>query len=131
MHCFDGHHVTTLGELTNKEGCHQEIHELNGISHLMQEGRSKASDLRSNLKNLETASVSLNEHFNKSRTDINETFQYYTALLEERKSDLLRDLESQYSGKQVAMSLYSQKAHDTVDRIFQVRQALMAQYYTM
>ena len=121
MHCFDGHHVTTLGELTNKEGCHQEIQELNSISHIMQEGRSKASDLRSNLKNLETASVSLNEHFNKSRADINETFQYYTALLEERKSDLLRDLEGQYSGKQVAMSLYSQKAHDTVDKIYQVK----------
>ena len=121
MHCFDGHHVTTLGELTNKDGCHQEIQELNSISHLMQEGRSKASDLRSNLKHLGTASVSLSEQFNKSRSEINETFQIYASLLEERKNDILRELESHYSEKQVALSLYNQKAHDTVDKIYQVR----------
>ena len=120
MHCFDGHHVTTLGELTNKDGCPQEIQQLNSISHLMQDGRSKASDLKSNLKNLEAASVSLSQHFNKSRSDINETFQYYATLLEDRKNDVLRELEGQYSRKQVALSLYSQKAHETIDRIYQV-----------
>ena len=64
MHCFDGHHVTTLGELANKDNCPQEIQQLNSISHVMQEGRSKASDLKSNLKNLEAASVNLSQHFN-------------------------------------------------------------------
>ena len=123
MHCFDGHHVTTLGELTNKDGSHQEIQELNSISHLMQEGRSKALDLKSNLKHLGTASVSLNEHFNKSRSEINETFQIYASLLEERKNEVLRELENHYSEKQVALSLYNQKAHDTVDKIYQVRKS--------
>jgi hypothetical protein len=120
MRCFDGHHVTTLGELTNKDGCPQEIQQLNSISHIMQEGRSKASDLKSNLKNLEAASINLSQHFSKSRSDVNEAFQYYVSLLEERKHDVLRELEGQYSRKQVALSLYSQKAHETIDRIYQV-----------
>jgi tripartite motif-containing protein 2/3 len=120
MRCFDGHHVTTLGEITNKDGCPQEIQQLNSICHIMQEGRSKASDLKSNLKNLEAASINLSQHFSKSRSDVNEAFQYYVSLLEERKNDVLRELEGQYSRKQVALSLYSQKAHETIDRIYQV-----------
>ena len=120
MHCFDGHHVTTLGELTNKDGCPQEIQQLNGISHLMQDGRSKASDLKSNLKNVEAASANLTQHFSKSRSDINDTFQYYVSLLEERKHDVIRELEGQYSRKQMALSLYNQKAHETIDKIYQV-----------
>ena len=120
MHCFDGHHITTLGELANKDNCPQEIQQLNSISHIMQEGRSKASDLKSNLKNLEAASVNLSQHFNNSRSDINDAFQYYVSVLEERKNDVIRELEGHYSRKQVALSLYSQKAHETIDRIYQV-----------
>ena len=112
--------MTTLGELNNKDGCSQEIRQLNSISNLMQDGRSKASDLKSNLKNLEAASLNLSQHFNKSRSDINEAFQYYASLLEERKNEVLRELESQYSRKQVALSLYNQKTHETVDKIYQV-----------
>ena len=125
MHCFDGHHVTTLGELTNKDGCPQEIQQLNGISHLMQDGRSKASDLKSNLKNVEAASANLTQHFSKSRSDINDTFQYYVSLLEERKHDVIRELEGQYSRKQMALSLYNQKAHETIDKIYQVGTSLL------
>ena len=127
MHCFDGHHVTTLGELTNKDGCPQEIQQLNGISHLMQDGRSKASDLKSNLKNVEAASANLTQHFSKSRSDINDTFQYYVSLLEERKHDVIRELEGQYSRKQMALSLYNQKAHETIDKIYQVSTCLLIQ----
>lgn len=36
MLCFDGHHVTTLGEITSKEGSRHEIQELEGINRLVQ-----------------------------------------------------------------------------------------------
>ena len=42
-------------------------------------------------------------------------------MLEERKSELLRELEGHYSCKQVAMSVYSQKAQETVDKLYQVQ----------
>ena len=36
MHCFEGHHVTTLGEITSKEGSRHEIQELDTINRLVQ-----------------------------------------------------------------------------------------------
>ncbi len=41
-------------------------------------------------------------------------------MLEERKAEVVRDLEQAYSGKQVQLSVYSQKAQDTVEKILQV-----------
>ena len=56
-----------------------------------------------------------------SKSEINETFKVFPALLEERKSELMRELDGMYTSKQVAMSVYSQKAQEVVDKIFQVR----------
>ena len=55
-----------------------------------------------------------------SKSEINETFKVFSALLEERKSELMRELDGMYTSKQVAMSVYSQKAQEVVDKIFQV-----------
>lgn len=41
-------------------------------------------------------------------------------MLEERKAEVVRDLDQAYSGKQVQLSVYSQKAQDTVEKILQV-----------
>ena len=41
-------------------------------------------------------------------------------MLEERKAEVVRDLEQAYSSKQVSLSVYSQKAQETVDKILQV-----------
>lgn len=41
-------------------------------------------------------------------------------MLEERKAEISRELEQAYSNKQVALTVYSQKAQETVDKIFQV-----------
>ena len=40
MHCFEGHHVTTLGEITSKDGNRTEIQELDSISHVFHNGKS-------------------------------------------------------------------------------------------
>ena len=53
--------------------------------------------------------------------EVNETFSFYVSMLEERKAEIARELEQAYSNKQVALSVYSQKAQETVDKIFQVR----------
>lgn len=36
MHCFEGHCVTTLGEITSKEGSRHGIQELESINRLVQ-----------------------------------------------------------------------------------------------
>jgi len=41
-------------------------------------------------------------------------------MLEERRAEVIRELEQAYSSKQVALSVYSQKAQETVEKILQV-----------
>ena len=62
----------------------------------------------------------LSSQYQKSLSEVNETFQFYVSMLEERKAEIARELEQAYSSKQVALSVYSQKAQETVDKIFQV-----------
>ena len=52
--------------------------------------------------------------------EVNETFQFYVSMLEERKAEVVRELEQAYSSKQVALSVYSQKAQETVEKVVQV-----------
>jgi len=119
MHCFEGHHVTTLGEITSNSGGHH-VQELDAVNKLISDGKLKANEIRNNLKNLETTSTRLSSQYQKSLGEVNETFQFYVSMLEERKAEIARELEQAYSSKQVALSVYSQKAQETVDKIFQV-----------
>ena len=87
MHCFEGHHVTTLGEITNSGGHHVQVchphdlhhiqtsdipmclkelccnfktiffQELDSVNKLISDGKAKANDIRNNLKNLEATST--------------------------------------------------------------------------
>ena len=120
MLCFEGHHVTTLGEITSKDGNRTEIQELESISRVVQEGKSKANDIRGQLKTLEATSNRMTSQYNKAQNEINDTFQYYTSLLEERKAETLRELDSHYSVKQRSLGAVSQKAQETIDKIYHV-----------
>jgi hypothetical protein len=42
---------------------------------MRKEGKSKAQEIRNNLKNLEASSGRLSAHYTKAQNDINETFQ--------------------------------------------------------
>jgi len=119
MHCFNGHHVTTLGEITNNSGTHH-VQELEEVNKMISEGKLKANEIRNNLKNLETTSTRLTGQYQKAMSEVNETYQFYMSMLEERRTEISRELEQAYSSKQVALSVYSQKAQETVDKIFQV-----------
>ena len=45
----------------------------------------QANEIRTQLKNLDATSNRMTSHYNKAQNEINDTFQYYTTLLEERK----------------------------------------------
>ena len=114
------HHVTTLGEFNSKEACHADIKEFHEITNLMSDCKNRVQDIRSNMKNFDAATVALGEQFTKSRGEINEAFRYFAALVEERKQELIRELEGQYSANRLAMNIYHQKAQETVQKIYQV-----------
>ena len=62
----------------------------------------------------------MSSQYQKSLDEVNETFQFYVSMLEERRAEVVRDLDQAYSSKQVSLSVYSQKAQETVEKILQV-----------
>lgn len=87
------------------------------ISHAMEDGRNRAADLRACIKAVENSSSRLQEHYDKAQSEIQEAFTFYSAMVEERKAELMRELDSLYHAKQVSLSLFAQKAQDCIDRL--------------
>nr|MBE5724425.1 brain tumor [Cucujiformia] len=56
--------------------------------------------------------------YHKAQTEINDTFMFYKSMLEERKQELLKELESVYSAKQISLDVATQKGQDTVEQIY-------------
>ncbi|RZF32843.1 hypothetical protein LSTR_LSTR009394 [Laodelphax striatellus] len=89
------------------------------MSQAVQDGKTKATDIRNMLKNMEHTSGRLQVQYHKAQNEINDTFQFYRSMLEERKQELLKELESVFSSKQMSLSVVGQKAQETVDKIYQ------------
>jgi len=85
---------------------HTTLNHLQTKDFLLKESKSKAQEIRNNLRNIEASSGRLTLHYTKAQNNINEVFQFYTNVLEDRKIELLSELESQYSCKQVEKNLF-------------------------
>nr|CAD7266509.1 unnamed protein product [Timema shepardi] len=88
------------------------------MTQTMQESKGKANDIRNTLNTLEHTSKRLHMQFDKAQNEINETFQFYRSMIEERKQELLKELESVFSAKQLSLSVVGQKAQETVEKIY-------------
>jgi tripartite motif-containing protein 2/3 len=75
---------------------------LNGT---VQESKVKATDIRNMVKNIEHTSNKLQVQYHKAQNEINETFAFYRSMLEERKQELLKEVESVYSAIRLASLL--------------------------
>lgn len=89
------------------------------MNQAVQESKTKATDIRNMLKNLEHTSGRLQVQYHKAQNEINDTFQFYRSMLEERKQELLKELESVFSSKQMSLNVVGQKAQETIDKIYQ------------
>ena len=96
------------------------VHDVESVHNLVQEGKVKAGELRASLKNLETTNGRLGNHFVKAQNEVNETFQFFNNVLEERKAEVMRELEAAYASKQMTLQVYNQKAQETVEKMYQV-----------
>nr|NVI69984.1 brain tumor [Cucujiformia] len=56
--------------------------------------------------------------YHKAQNEINDTFMFYKSMLEERKQELLKELESVYSAKQMSLEVATQKGQETVEQIY-------------
>lgn len=92
--------------------------QLEAISNLLQDAKSKATDIRNVLKNVEHISSRLQIQFHKAQNEINDTFLFYRSMLDERKAELLKELDSVFSAKQIALGVATQKGQEQVDNVY-------------
>ena len=62
----------------------------------------------------------LTSQYDKAIAEVNETFNFYMSMLAERKMEVVKELEKLYSTKQVSLSVFGQKVHDSTDKIEQM-----------
>merc|ERR1719430_2084704 len=100
MVAFEGHHVTNLG---------QGKIETREISLL--QGQTGSVDY---------SSSRLSSQYDKAMGEVDETYNFYMSMLAERKLDVTKEIEKLYSTKQVALSVFGQKIHESTDKIEQM-----------
>lgn len=93
--------------------------QLEAISRIIGDCRIKATELRTAIKAADHSAARLQVQHHKAQNEINDTFQFYRSMLEERKQELLKELESVFSAKQISLGVGIQKANETVDKIQQ------------
>ncbi|XP_017887874.1 brain tumor protein [Ceratina calcarata] len=89
------------------------------MARMVQECRTKAADVRAAVKAVDHTTARLQVQYHKAQNEINDTFQFYRSMLEERKQELLKELESVFSTKQISLSVSTQKANEMADKIHQ------------
>lgn len=92
--------------------------QMEGIGAIMQDAKAKASDIRGVMKSVEHVSSKLQVQYHKAQNEINDTFAFYRSMLEERKQELLKELESVFSAKQISFGVATQKGQETIDSIY-------------
>ncbi|XP_051165940.1 brain tumor protein-like [Leptopilina boulardi] len=93
--------------------------QLEAVARIVQECRAKAADVRAAVKAADHGAARLQVQYHKAQNEINDTFQFYRSMLEERKQELLKELESVFSAKQISLGVVTQKANEMADKIHQ------------
>uniref|UniRef100_A0A1B0D791 B box-type domain-containing protein n=1 Tax=Phlebotomus papatasi TaxID=29031 RepID=A0A1B0D791_PHLPP len=68
--------------------------QIESLLQLVTDVRGKATDMRAMVKNAEHNTARIQVQYHKAQTEINETHNFYRSLLDDRKQDLLKELES-------------------------------------
>ncbi|CAG0879687.1 unnamed protein product [Cyprideis torosa] len=105
------HETENLGDVGSKL--------VEAMAHDLEEAKIRAAELRNTGKTIEHVSSKLQLQYQKAETEINETFVFYKTMLEERKNEVLKELQSGYSSKQHALTSLSAKVSDHIDKIYQ------------
>lgn len=95
------------------------VKQIENLLQIVAEVRGKASDMRAIIKNAENNAVRIQGQYNKAQNEIADTYQFYRSMLDERKAELLKELENFYNTKNMAQSVLITKSQDHVDKVLQ------------
>lgn len=90
------------------------------LGELLEQSKAKTNDLRNAAKSVEHFSSRLQMQYHKAQAEINDTFNFYCSVLEERKEELMKELEDLYNTKMVSLSLVGSKVQEMVDKVQQM-----------
>ncbi|XP_058819511.1 brain tumor protein [Topomyia yanbarensis] len=93
--------------------------QIENLLHTVSEVRAKATELRALIKNVEHSSQRIQGQYHKAQNEITETHQFYRSMLDERRAELLKELESFYNTKNMSQSVLLTKSQDQVDKVLQ------------
>ncbi|GFT71083.1 brain tumor protein [Nephila pilipes] len=85
------------------------------LADLVEQSKAKTTDLRNAAKSVEHFSSRLQMQYHKAQAEINDTFNFYCSVLEERKEELMKELEDLYNTKMVSLSLIGNKVQEMVE----------------
>merc|ERR1711942_605869 len=121
---FEGHHVTNLGQgkPSVKEQCQSQgqTGNIDNVRKMVKDAKKKLNELHKIIKSVDYSSSRLSSQYEKATGEVIETFNFYMSMLAERKLDVTKEIEKLYSTKQVALSVYGQKIHESADKIEQM-----------
>lgn len=93
--------------------------QIESLMQIVSEVRGKAADMRVIIKNAEHNSARISVQYHKAQNEIQDTFQFYRSMLDERKQELLKELESFYNAKNMSQSVQLTKSQEHVDKVLQ------------
>jgi len=122
MVAFEGHHVTNLGHSKHelKENGQNMAGSIESVRKMVKDGKKKLNELQKTIKSVDYSSSRLTSQYDKAIGEVDETFNFYMSMLAERKLEVVKEIEKLYSSKQVALSVFGQKIHESTDRIGQM-----------
>lgn len=92
--------------------------QLDLMRRLEEDAKTKVNELRVSAKGIEHISSRLQVQYHKAQNDINDTYNFYRAMLEERKQETLKELDQAFNTKQVAISTLAQKIQQNIERLY-------------
>ncbi|KAJ8297484.1 hypothetical protein KUTeg_024015 [Tegillarca granosa] len=89
------------------------------LQNMEDEAKVKINELRLAAKGIEHISSRLQVQYHKAQNDMNDTYNFYRAMLEERKQESMKELDQAFNAKQVAISSLAQKIQENIERLYQ------------
>lgn len=93
--------------------------QIENLLQIVAEVRGKAVDMRAIIKTAEHNAARIQVQYNKAQNEISETYQFYRSMLDERKQELLKELENFHNAKNISQSVLLTKSQDHVDKVLQ------------
>lgn len=90
---------------------------IESLLQLINELRTKAQDMKQMVKSTEHNTARIQIQYHKAQNEINETYQFYRSMLDERKQELLKELDSFYNAKTMSQSVLLTKSQDQIDKV--------------